>query len=147
MFQRQQRQPQTWREVFAAIEEENMRFHLGRVFENLEFPKEGAEIVEKAEGKLADLREKIQAREKMLEGLAKDLNLESAVDVLIHADELDDRMSNAAGTSAEKAKLRNALGKVREERETCRELEMLIRNLPREETFRLTFESLQYFGF
>jgi hypothetical protein len=147
MFQRQQRQPQTWRDVFAAIEEENMRFHMSRVFENLEFPKAGAEIVEKAEAKLAELRDKIKTRERMLEDLAKDLKLESAVDVLIHADELDDRMSNAAGTSTEKAKLRNALGKVREEREICRELEMLIRNLPKEETFRLTFESLQYFGF
>jgi hypothetical protein len=120
---------------------------MSRVFENLEFPKKGAEIVEKAEVKLGQLRGKIAGREELLSDLAKELKLESAVDVLIHADDLDNRMTNAAGTSAEKAKLRNALGKLREEREICKELEMLIRNLPKEETFRLTFESLQYFEF
>ena len=137
----------TWRRIFAIAEENAMRFHMSRVFENLEFPKKGAEIVEKAEVKLGQLREKIAGREALLSDLAKELKLESAVDVLVHADDLDNRVTNAAGSSAEKAKLRNALGKLREEREICQELEMLIRNLPREETFRLTFESLQYFGF
>jgi hypothetical protein len=136
-----------WPEVFGISEEEAMRVHMSRVFDNLEFPKKGAEIVAKAETKLGELREKIAGREALLSDLAKELKLESAVDVLIHADDLDNRVTNAAGTSAEKAKLRNALGKLREEREICKELEMLIRNLPREETFRLTFESLQYFGF
>jgi hypothetical protein len=124
-----------------------MRFHMSRVFENLEFPKKGSEIVAKAEAKLGTLREKIQGREEILADLAKELKLETAVDVLIHADDLDNRVTNSAGSSAEKAKLRNALGKLREEREVATELEMLIRNLPKEETFRLTFESLQYFGF
>jgi hypothetical protein len=129
------------------MEEKFMRFHMSRVFENLEFPKKGSEIVIKAEEKLGALRKKIGEREALLADLAKELKLKSAVDVLIHADDLDNRVTNSAGSSAEKAKLRNALGKLREEREIAKELDMLIRNLPKEEEFRLTFESLQYFEF
>lgn len=117
------------------------------VFSALRFPKSGSDIVNKAETKLAQLKAKIKEREEYISQVAEELGLGSAVDVLLHADELDDRMSNSAGTSGDKAKLRNELGKVRREREEVKQLTAVVANLPREQSFELEFDALEYFGF
>lgn len=117
------------------------------VFSALRFPKTGEDIVKQSMDKKERMEQRVKEREEEIASLAKEMGLGSAVDVLIHADELDDRMSNSAGASGDKAKLRNALGKVRREREEIKQLALVIENLPRNQSFDLEFDALEYFGF
>jgi hypothetical protein len=119
----------------------------GGPFGDLNFEKTGAEIKGKAETKIGTLREKTKERETTIQELCKGMGLETAMDVLTKMDQLDDMVSNAAGDSPEKAKLHQAVNRVRDIREEMDQLEIVIRNIDPEKTFTLSFEALEYYEF
>lgn len=119
----------------------------GGPFGDLNFDKTGAEIKGKAETKLGNLRHKVTEREATIQELCKAMGLETAMDVLTKMDQLDEMVSNAAGDSPEKAKLHQAVSRVRDIREEMEQLEVVIRNIDPDKTFTLSFEALEYYEF
>jgi hypothetical protein len=119
----------------------------GGPFGDLHFEKTGAEIKGKAEEKLAVLRGKVKEREETIQQLAQSMGLETAMDVLTKMDDLEDMATNAVGDSPEKAKLHQAVAKVRDHREEMEQLEIVGRNLDPAKTFTLSFEAIEYYGF
>jgi hypothetical protein len=119
----------------------------GGPFGDLNFDKTGAEIKGKSEELLGTLREKLREREAMIQELTKSMGLETAMDVLTKMDELDEMVTNSMGDSPEKAKLHQAVSKLRDYREEMDQLEIVIRNIDPEKTFTLSFEALEYYKF
>lgn len=122
--------------------------YYSKEFNELHFPKTGAEIEEAAGEKAQELKEKLQERERALRVQVKEAGLSDSVDVLLHIDDLLNRDASSANAPSEvKVKLQNLVRKIRDEREELERLHLVMRNIPREETFNLSFAALGYFGF
>lgn len=118
-------------------------------FENLTFPKTGTEIKTKAAGLRVQLQEKVEERKKRIQGLATEMSLTDPVEVLMNLDELSHNThSNTAGaTVGNKAALQREVAARKSELDEIGNLDLIIRNLPDSESFKLSFQELTYFGF
>jgi hypothetical protein len=118
-------------------------------FDNLAFPKTGSEIKTKAAGLRVQLLEKVEERKKRIQGLATEMALTDPVEVLMNLDELiKNTSSNTAGaTVGNKAALQREVAARKSELEEIGKLDLIVRNLPESESFKLSFQELTYFGF
>jgi len=123
--------------------------YYGDNFGQLEFPKTGAEIVERVHAKAEALKVKLADREKALDMQLKDAGLTDTMSLLLNVDDLlhGEAMSSANTPSDVKVRIQNIVRKVRDEREELERLNLVIRNLPKDKTFDLSFGALTYFGF
>lgn len=115
-------------------------------FSKLSFPKTGEEIKKQAEEKIEKLQAKIEERKRLIAEHAAQLGIESVEDALTRAEELGLELTDAEDQVAHTKMLSNR-SRAKEEQSEIRQLEMLVRNLPDDETYKLDFDSLQYFGF
>lgn len=122
------------------------RYHGG--FGSLSFPKKGSEIVAKATELKTQLMAKIEEREGRIREAANSAGFKDASDVLFQIDNLAGNHSNqrelTAGLSAQ---IKQEISARQNEVEEVEQLNLIIKNLPHEETFTLSFEELRYFGF
>lgn len=114
---------------------------------DLSFDKTGAEIKGRAETKLGVLRDKLKEREEVIQGLTTSMGLETAMDVLTRLDQLDEMVSDGIADSPEKAKLHQAVLKLRDHREEMGQLDIVIRNIDSEKVFTLSYDALEYYEF
>lgn len=127
-----------------------MGSYYGNEFKELEFPKTGKEIKEKAQMKADELRQKLADREKALKVQLEEAGLTSTMDILLNIDDLlNEANSSANAPSDVKVRIQNIVRKVRDEKAELERLELVVRNIPeyREEPFALSFDALSYFGF
>lgn len=113
--------------------------------EELRFPKTGAEVVEKAKLRIEKLEAKLENRKRFIAEQAKELGIASVEDALTRAEDLGIELSPE--NSIVHSKMLNNVNKSKKERAEIEQLEMIVRNLPLDQTFELKFDSLQYFGF
>ena len=112
-------------------------------FDSLKFPQKGSEIKDNARKKLADNTEKRQAKRDAIQKLCEEFKID-AVKIFSNMDSLS---NSAEMPSAEMTKLKElargatALGKENEK------LGLIIRNLPEDREFDLTFDELEFFEF
>ena len=122
--------------------------YYGNEFKNLHFPKEGKAIIEKGRLKVEELKGKLADREKALKEQLTEAGLTDTMDILLNIDDLlNDAVSSANAPSDVKVRLQNIVRKVRDEKAELDRVETMVRNLPKEETFNLSFDALEYFGF
>lgn len=122
--------------------------YYGNEFKNLHFPKTGKEIVEKGKAKVESLTGKLADREKALKEQLTEAGLTDTMDILLNIDDLlNEACSSANAPSDVKVRLQNIVRKVRDEKAELERVETMVRNLPEDETFKLSFEALTYFGF
>ena len=123
-------------------------YHNYSEYGQMDFPKTGAEILEKGKAKVKDLKEKLADREVALKVQVKEAGLDDSVDILLNIDDLlNEACSSANAPSDVKVRLQNLVRKIRDERQELDRLELMVRNLPEGETFKLSFDALTYFGF
>jgi len=122
--------------------------YYGNEFKQLYFPKAGHEIREKGHDKIQVLKGKLEDRERALREQIKDAGLNDSVDILLNIDDLlNENNSSANAPSDVKVRLQNLVRKVRDEKDELERVELMVRNLPSDETFNLSFDALIYFGF
>lgn len=122
--------------------------YYGAELKELSFPKTGAEIETATNEKMEAIKAKLAMRESALRLLVKEAGLSDTVDVLLRLDDLMNKDASAAETPSEvKVKLQNLVRKIRDEHEEMERLSLVSRNIPREQTFDLSFAALEYFGF
>jgi len=122
--------------------------YYGNEMKQLHFPKKGTEIEEKGKALIEALKGKLADREKALKAQLTEAGLTDTMDILLNIDDLlNEAVSSANAPSDVKVRLQNIVRKVRDEKAELERLEMMVRNIPREETFKLSFEALAYFGF
>lgn len=122
--------------------------YYGKEFGQLHFPKTGKEIVLKGHEKVEALKKKLVEREVELKAMLKDAGLTDSLDILLNIDDLlNEAVSSANAPSDVKVRLQNIVRKVRDEKDELERVEMMVRNLPVDEQFKLSFEALTYFGF
>jgi uncharacterized membrane protein YdfJ with MMPL/SSD domain len=124
--------------------------YYGNEFKELEFPKTGKEIKEKAQAKAEELKKKLADREEALKVQLEEAGLTSTMDILLNIDDLlNEANSSANAPSDVKVRIQNIVRKVRDEKAELERIELVIRNIPehREKPFDLSFEALSYFCF
>jgi DNA repair exonuclease SbcCD nuclease subunit len=130
--------------------------YYGNEFNELEFPKTGKEIEEKALAKAEELKKKLADREKALKvqleeaGLTDtmDVRLTDTMDILLNIGDLLNEANSSVNVSSDvKVRIQNIVRKVRDEKAELERVGIIVRNIPREETFKLSFDALTYFGF
>jgi len=119
-------------------------------FTHLSFPKKGSAIRARVHKMIAELTAKIKEREGRIEKLAKEMKLGTSLDVLRNLDKLtaNHGMSNSPDMPVGKmAALRQESDAMKANQEEVERLQTIYANLPANETFKLDFEELRYFGF
>lgn len=115
-------------------------------FKTLKFPKLGKEIIEAAMATKDAVAEKIDDRQKRISRLCEEKGL-SVADFFNNADEFYNNSTAYGVQAGELAQLREESMHIQNEKAVLKELDLIIHNLPPEESFDLTFEDLTYFGF
>jgi hypothetical protein len=119
-----------------------------RQFDQLWFPKKGAEVRQQIQDKIAKLDKRLEEREEFLRGLVAEAGVEDSVDALINLDSLLQTARRSAKAPAEaKTRMQEVIEKIGKERKEKELLMLVDRNLPNDETFNLEFEALRYFEF
>jgi len=122
--------------------------YYGNEFKELHFPKTGKEIEEKGKAKIGELKAKLVDREKALKAQLTEAGLTDTMDILLNIDDLlNEAVSSANAPSDVKVRIQNIVRHVRDEKAELERVEIMVRNIPREETFNLSFDALIYFGF
>lgn len=117
-------------------------------FDQLSFPKKGSEIETAALEKIEELKKNLNRREIMLRELLAEQGWNDAADFVMSLDNLlRNNLSGEGVPSEAKAKLQSLAQKVQKERKELEQLSVVIRNIPREREFDLSFDALEYFGF
>lgn len=117
-------------------------------FENLEFPKTGKQIIERAVALRDRVAAKIKEREDRIRGAAAEMGLKDAGDVLLSLQAIAEGNSNAGDlnmTVGLAAKVRGEVAELTKERKEIEKLRLVIENLPQDATFKLSFAELTYF--
>ncbi len=115
---------------------------------NLVFPKRGSEVVKRAEDKVSALKRKLEERQERVKVICatKGLNI---TDLLSNLDGFSNNISNAQFNMnvGEMEQLKSEARAMKDEKESLSKLQLIARNLPKEEDFELTFEQLEYLDF
>lgn len=114
-------------------------------FNQLVFPKSGSDIVAKAVQKAEKIEAKITERKRVVGDMAKSLGITNVEDALLRAEDLGLELN--AEDQVVHSKMLSNRSKAQKENEELRRLQMLIRNLPPDQSFDLSFDALSYFGF
>lgn len=114
-------------------------------FASLSFPKRGSDIKQRAGSKLKKLSADIDEKSSQLQQLCEERNL-TIQDMLLDLDSLRGR-SSAHMPSADMAKLQQLASRIDEMKKEAARLELILRNLPDNNEYNLTFEELRYFEF
>ena len=123
-------------------------YYNGNEFRQLTFPKTGEQIKERGVEKIRTLKLSLKSRERAIQAIVKEAGLTSSVDILLNVDDLlNENFSCEQAPSEVKARLQNVVRKVRDEKEELSRLELMVRNLPDNVKYDLSFDSLSYFGF
>lgn len=120
-------------------------------FSSLSFPKTGLQITEKASALRSRLESKMKEREERIRKAAAEMGLKDAGDVLMSMQSIANGESayGNAGlnlTVGLAANMKGEINELNKERAEAEKLRLIIENLPRNETFKLGFEELTYFG-
>ena len=110
-------------------------------FSNLSFPKKGAAIKRKIQVMLKEIRDKLKERKGRVEILAKDMKMD------MNIDKLSDGSYSNSGQEIKAAALRQEIAAMKAQSDEAEKLESILRNLPDNETYKLDFSELSYFGF
>lgn len=115
---------------------------------NLVFPKRGSEVVKRAEDKVTLLKRKLEERQERVKSICTTKNLDVS-SLLSNIDSFSNNMSNTAFNMnvGEMEQLKSEARAIKEEKESLGRLQLIARNLPKEEDFELTFEQLEYLDF
>lgn len=120
-------------------------------FENLSFPKRGSEILDRVRSMVTERLAKIEERKERIAKSAKEMKLDTSLDVLLKLDELGtgSYSSNQAGgiTVGGAAELRGEIVALKSQEQEVERLQAIERNLPPSETFKLSFAEMDFFGF
>jgi hypothetical protein len=116
-------------------------------FKHLEFPKKGTEIIDAATKQRVLVHDKIDEREQRIKDLCDTKGLKVA-DFFTNAEQFYANATSALGIqSGELAQLQEESRQISSEKKVIQELSIIIDNLPADETFKLDFSELEYFGF
>lgn len=115
---------------------------------NLQFPKRGSEVVKRAEEKVTLLKRKLEERQERVKTICSTKGL----DITALLSNLDGFSNNVSNTQfnmnvGEMEQLKSEARAMKEEKESLGRLQLIARNLPKEEDFELTFEQLEYLDF
>lgn len=125
----------------------------------LEFPKYGKEIVAQAEKKVKVVEAKIKERQDRIKNITEKKGINVA-DILGNLEALsvqgihtyhgltEGAMSPSLNLNVGEAELLKAEAKaIKEEKQSLDNLNLIIRNLPKEQVFKLQFDQLEYLDF
>lgn len=125
-------------------------------FASLSFPKKGSYIKEKARVMLDANKRVIDEKASEIKAMCKEYNL-NMVDLLTDLDTLRGHSSKQVASremaklqklaSQERDKLQKLASQVDELKKEIEKLDLIVRNLPDNAEYNLTFEELKYFGF
>lgn len=119
-------------------------------FDSLKFPKKGEAIIAKAKALRFQLQTKIDEREGRIRDAASEAGMKDAGDVFMSLQTIADGSTGGGDinmTVGLAAKIKGELAEMNREREEVKKLNMIINNLPSDQTFELGFDELEYFGF
>jgi hypothetical protein len=117
----------------------------GSDFQSLSFPKKGKEIIEKSKVRREANARLVDEKKSEIQKLCKEHNID-AVKMFTNLDALRGNSSREL-PSQEMAKLQQLAHRVDELEKENERLGLLIRNLPENTDFNLTFDELKFFGF
>lgn len=116
-----------------------------RNFENLNFTKKGAEIIDRAKARLTVLSGKIDDKKSQIQIMCREYNI-TAEKMFLNLDTL--RGQTSAGLpSAEMQKIQKLASDVDEAEKEVKLLALIVRNLDPKREFDLAFDELKYFEF
>jgi acyl carrier protein len=114
-------------------------------FQSLSFPKKGSEIKIKAEIKAKANKAKIDEKDSSIQKFCKEFEIDS-IKLLTNLDFFRGHSSKEI-PSQEIEKLKTMAGRSDDLKKENEKLALIIRNLPENNEYNLTFEELKYFGF
>lgn len=121
----------------------------------LEFPKYGKEIIAQAEKKVALIKAKIEERQERIKTITEQKKINIS-DVLSNMDDLNlgntSYKNHSLGggfnmTVGEAEQLKAEARCIKEEKASLEHLMLIVRNLPKEQVFKLNFQQLEYLDF
>lgn len=116
----------------------------------LEFPKYGKEIVLQSEKKVLQLEAKIKERQERIKTITEQKGI-NITDLLSNLDALSGQSTtNYAAFNmnvGEQEQLKAEAQCIKQEKQNLEQLQLIVRNLPKEQVFKLTFQQLEYLDF